>query len=49
MKIKNEKRNGVDRKDKVQLLFLSQPLSYFAILVKYYIVLQVVMRSFGAS
>ncbi len=44
MKIQNEKKNGVDRKVKVQLLFLSHPLSYFAILVKYYMV---IMRSFG--
>jgi len=46
MRIKNEKGNGVDRKDKVQLLCLSLPLSYFAILGKYY---KVRMGSFGVN
>jgi len=31
MKIKNEKGNGVDRKDKEQLLWISLPLSYFKV------------------
>lgn len=44
MRIKNEKGNGVDRKDKVQLLCLSHLLSYFATLMKYYMVR---MGSFG--